>query len=137
MVPSGQCWTGACSALGIGRKGWSVLGFDWGVLATGALIPRGASPEGPLAGSFYPATCTGGRSAPPLNPPGWGTEHPLPPLKVMVFAPFKRVRHGVVWKERWSVAARPARRCWRKASRERGAAVVAKRRPRPRWSRSW
>jgi len=80
-------------------KGTAVLGLGCVVLATAALIRRGASSEGPLAGSIYPATCTGGRSAPPLNPPGWDTEYPLPPLTAMVFASFRCVRYGVVWKE--------------------------------------
>ena len=63
-------WTEACLARG-GRGTWTaVLGVGWVVLAAGVLLPRGASAEGPHAGAVYPATCTGGRSAPPLNPPG-------------------------------------------------------------------
>jgi len=79
-------WTEACPARG--RRGtWTaVLGVGWVVLPEEALVPSGASAEGPHARSIYPATCTGGRSAPPLNPPGWGTEYPLPPLTVLVLA---------------------------------------------------
>jgi len=73
----------------------AVFGLGWVVLAQEAQILRVASPVGPLAGSIYPATCTGGRSAPPLNPPGWGTEYPLPPLAALVFAALLWVRRGV------------------------------------------
>jgi len=76
-----------------------MLGVGWVVLAEEALVPRGASAEGPHAEAIYPATCTGGRSAPPLNPPGWGTEYPLPPLTALVFASPRCLRYGVVWKE--------------------------------------
>ena len=95
----GTSWTEACPAAGPQRTWTAVLVVGWVVLAEEALVPRGASPEGPHAGSFYPATCTGGRSAPTLNPPGWGTEHPLPPLTALVFACFSHLRHGVVWME--------------------------------------
>jgi len=51
----------ASRATGKGRES-SVAG--WVVLALEALVPRGASAVGPLAGALYPATCNRGRSAP-------------------------------------------------------------------------
>ena len=129
-------WMEACPARG--RRGtWTaVLGAGWVVLAEEALVPRGASADGPHAGAVYPATCTGGRSAPPLNPPALAGVPSTPrPLLQRWFS----LRSGVYATassgrsvRRWSVAERAARLLCRKASRERGAAGSARRRPRPR-----
>jgi len=70
---------GRIGARGTG-KGQESLVSGWVVLPLEARVPRVASSVSPLARAIYPATCTGGRSAPPLNPPGWGAEHPWPPL---------------------------------------------------------
>jgi len=43
---------------------------------SGGVPPR----EVPSQGRSIRLPLPGGRSAPPFNPPGWGTEYPLPPL---------------------------------------------------------
>ena len=68
MASVGRSLAEACPA-GDRRGTWTaVLGVGWVMLAEEALVPRGASADGPHAGAVYPATCTGGRSAPPLPP---------------------------------------------------------------------
>jgi len=88
MVAGGRRWDGGVPGPRATRKAPESCDVGWDVLATRALVRRVASAKGPLARSFYPATCTGGRSAPPLDPPGGGAEHPLPPLIVTVIAAF-------------------------------------------------
>jgi len=89
----GTSWMKACSARGYRGSWTALLGVGWVVLPKEALALRGADAVGPHARATYPATCTGGRSAPPLDPPGWGAEHPLPPLTMKVF--------GSLWGTRW------------------------------------
>jgi len=66
-------------------KGQELPSGGWVVLAQEALIPRGASPESPLARAFYPATCNRGALRSPPRPPWLGYRVPLAPSYSGVF----------------------------------------------------
>jgi len=124
----------ACLPLGKrgkARNRWSTAGSCWRWERWSLGVPPR---EVPTPGRSIRLPVTGGAPLPP-RPPGWGTEYPLPPLVDQAIALFVGVRYfDICWKVaslRRGGALGPV--CWRHLSRERGAEVTDRQKPRPRW----
>jgi len=137
----GSAGRGACWLLGQRRKAgnrWSSAGSCWRRKRWSREVPPRSVPS---QGRTIRLLVTGGAPLPP-RPPGGGTEYPLPPLASIVITCLsdgntksRGCRRGEpTWR-----AGTYGPGCWRKTSRERGAAVGDRRRPRPRslWLGRW